>query len=133
LGRPTRTTVKGMAQAAGETNDAATRMRRAGSGLPLYHEAVSGKTWPAAAGLASSVAPMKSLAGLGRPAVATARSPVVRANSFARAATIGHRRATASSSAALPIVAAQAKRHFPAETPALRAVKPWRQRVSALV
>jgi hypothetical protein len=53
LGRPTRTTVKGMAQAAGEDHDAATRMRRAGSGLPLYHEAVSGKTWPAPVGLAS--------------------------------------------------------------------------------
>jgi len=36
-----------------EDHDAATRMRRAGSGLPLYHEAVSGKTWPAPVGLAS--------------------------------------------------------------------------------
>src|SRR6202453_1780206 len=115
-------------------------MRRAASGLPLYHEAVSGKTWPAPAGLASLVAPTVPPAAPDRPAAVGTASlvappPAARATWFAPAGPIGHRRGTASSFAAMPVVAAQAKRHFPAEAPASRAVKPWRQRawVSASV
>src|SRR5580658_7691205 len=110
-------------------------MRRAVLTLPLYHEAVSGKTWPAPADLASSVAPTVPPAAPGRPPAAApaslfARSQAARANSFAPAATIGRRRGTASSSAAMLLAAAQAKRYFPAEAPASRAVTPWRQRAS---